>query len=261
MSTKALKTQLLAAVAMVLVASVALGSSTYAWFASNNKVTADGMSVSAKTDNIYLIIGKGDADLDTIQAANDTTATAEQTLAYTELKPAALATEATKEDVKVASISGSGYSVAQNWYTASAALRDNAAAKTDTEAKLTALNGYVNEYTYNLCLAKGSTASGALTVNSCTFSGKETDKGADDTFKAVKAVIVCGENAVQFSAEGNVSVPEDAARILADSVTASGLTTVKVYVYYDGNHADVRSNNVANLKGASVAIEFGVADA
>lgn len=40
MSTKALKTQLLAAIAMVLVASIALGSSTYAWFANNNKVDA-----------------------------------------------------------------------------------------------------------------------------------------------------------------------------------------------------------------------------
>lgn len=55
MSTKALKTQLLAAIAMVLVASIALGSSTYAWFASNNKVTADGMSVQATTAQSLVI--------------------------------------------------------------------------------------------------------------------------------------------------------------------------------------------------------------
>ena len=34
-------------VAMVLVAAVALGSSTYAWFAANNKVVATGMTVQA----------------------------------------------------------------------------------------------------------------------------------------------------------------------------------------------------------------------
>ena len=38
MSTKALKKQLMAAIAMVLVAAVALGSSTYAWFAANKIV-------------------------------------------------------------------------------------------------------------------------------------------------------------------------------------------------------------------------------
>ena len=39
-SVKALKKQLGAAVAMVCVAAVALGSSTYAWFVNNARVTA-----------------------------------------------------------------------------------------------------------------------------------------------------------------------------------------------------------------------------
>ena len=39
-SVKSLKKQLAAAIAMVMVAAVALGASTYAWFVSNNKVTA-----------------------------------------------------------------------------------------------------------------------------------------------------------------------------------------------------------------------------
>lgn len=49
MNTKSLKSQLMAAIAMVVVAAVALSSSTYAWFASNTKVTATGMKVNAKT--------------------------------------------------------------------------------------------------------------------------------------------------------------------------------------------------------------------
>lgn len=49
MSTKALKKQLMAAIAMVLVAAVALGSSTYAWFVSNTKVTAQTARLNAKT--------------------------------------------------------------------------------------------------------------------------------------------------------------------------------------------------------------------
>lgn len=56
MNSKAIRKQLLAAVAMVLVAAVALGSSTYAWFASNNKVTATGMTVNAQAEGSLLVI-------------------------------------------------------------------------------------------------------------------------------------------------------------------------------------------------------------
>ena len=45
-SVKALKKQLGAAVAMVCVAAVALGSSTYAWFVTNNKVDATTSTIS-----------------------------------------------------------------------------------------------------------------------------------------------------------------------------------------------------------------------
>ena len=48
-SVKSLQKQLIAAVAMVLVAMIALGSSTYAWFAQNTTVTADTLSVTATT--------------------------------------------------------------------------------------------------------------------------------------------------------------------------------------------------------------------
>ena len=53
-SVKALKKQLGAAIAMVTVAAVALGSSTYAWFASNNTVSANGMSITAQTEGANL---------------------------------------------------------------------------------------------------------------------------------------------------------------------------------------------------------------
>lgn len=50
MNSKAIRKQLLAAVAMVLVAAVALGSSTYAWFVASGTVTATGMSVKAQSE-------------------------------------------------------------------------------------------------------------------------------------------------------------------------------------------------------------------
>lgn len=55
MNSKAIKRQLLAAIAMVLVAALALGSSTYAWFAANNKVSATNMQVTATTSQSLVI--------------------------------------------------------------------------------------------------------------------------------------------------------------------------------------------------------------
>lgn len=50
MNSKAIKRQLLAAIAMVLVAALALGSSTYAWFVASGTVTAEGMKVQAQSE-------------------------------------------------------------------------------------------------------------------------------------------------------------------------------------------------------------------
>lgn len=55
MTTKSLRKQLMAAIAMVLVAAVALGSSTYAWFVNNAQVTATNVNVQAATAYSLLI--------------------------------------------------------------------------------------------------------------------------------------------------------------------------------------------------------------
>ena len=56
METKALKKQLGAAIAMVLVAAIALGAATFAWFVNNNAVTARGVDVSTSSSvpNLYI---------------------------------------------------------------------------------------------------------------------------------------------------------------------------------------------------------------
>ena len=55
MNMKSLKTQFIGAIAMVLVAAIAMGSSTYAWFAINSKVTATGMAVKTTvSDNLFI---------------------------------------------------------------------------------------------------------------------------------------------------------------------------------------------------------------
>lgn len=65
MSTKALKQQLIAAIAMVLVAGIALASSTYAWFVNNATVTATGAEVTASTAYSLLISKENGTDWQT----------------------------------------------------------------------------------------------------------------------------------------------------------------------------------------------------
>lgn len=63
-NVKALKKQLAAAIAMVCVAAVALGSSTYAWFVNNTMVKTEAATLAAKTA-YALLISEGATGSDT----------------------------------------------------------------------------------------------------------------------------------------------------------------------------------------------------
>lgn len=81
MNSKAIRKQLLAAVVMVLVAAVALGSSTYAWFVNNTMVKTSQATLSATTAYALLIsegaTGAGSAWTTTHTMTNASNATLE----------------------------------------------------------------------------------------------------------------------------------------------------------------------------------------
>lgn len=64
MSSKKLRRELIAAIAMVIVAAIALGSSTFAWFVASNEVTATGMKVQVNGESGIVIrpVGAGESD-------------------------------------------------------------------------------------------------------------------------------------------------------------------------------------------------------
>lgn len=72
METKALKKQMGAAIAMVLVAAIALGAATFAWFVNNNAVQAEGVNVSTTSSvpNLYITSTGQTADKMTPATAN-----------------------------------------------------------------------------------------------------------------------------------------------------------------------------------------------
>lgn len=69
-SVKALKKQMAAAIAMVCVAAIALGASTYAWFVSNNSVTATTTQIAAQSNSAYLVIDNKKTSQSSTNAAN-----------------------------------------------------------------------------------------------------------------------------------------------------------------------------------------------
>lgn len=80
MDTKALKKQMGAAIAMVLVAAVALGSATFAWFVTNNKVDATTSTISAQSNAAYMTIANGPTGAKDTDATSATTAVGTKSL-------------------------------------------------------------------------------------------------------------------------------------------------------------------------------------
>ena len=74
MNSKAIKRQLLAAIAMVLVAAIALGSSTYAWFVASGSVTAKDMKVNVQSSGGLVISYAGEKDAWGVTASGQMTA-------------------------------------------------------------------------------------------------------------------------------------------------------------------------------------------
>ena len=89
-TVKALKKQLVAAIAMVLVAAVALGSSTYAWFVSNNSVKGTTTTISAQSNAPFLKI-----DNVKVTAASGTEKTLTEPTEDTKLYPSQVVGDAT----------------------------------------------------------------------------------------------------------------------------------------------------------------------
>ncbi|MDY2851679.1 MAG: hypothetical protein SOV55_06130 [Candidatus Borkfalkiaceae bacterium] len=77
--------KIIPALCMLLVSAVLLGSSTYAWFSLNNKVTVTGMQVSTKVDNNLLI---ADSTEGTVKAAENAFGNALNQSVNGELQPA-----------------------------------------------------------------------------------------------------------------------------------------------------------------------------
>lgn len=240
MDTKALKKQMGAAIAMVLVAAVALGSATFAWFVSNNKVTAQTSNIAAQSNSAYLVIDK------TTTSTKSTSSTSYSTDQTTGLYPAMIEKKEGKAVWKTAYAekanattmkTGSDFEIADG--TADKAVKANYAVK---NTFYVGTGTYDGEFT-NLHIT-GVTVTNPATTENMNLGN------------ALRVLVVCGNKWEVWSGDGiQLSSSSDSTTLSASNLLASDNAVIKsnqdtqidVYLYYDGNDANVYSNNLNKI--------------
>ena len=260
METKALKRQMGAAIAMVLVAAIALAASTYAWLVSNNQVKATTASVSAQSNAPFLKIAKAGEELTDTMATQIANTDAGD---FTSLYPS-----------QWAAVTSSTYQF------------ESAYGRSATEA--TILNGsrfavggvdakarpkYALKQSFDIGTTEEKAGSfenlkvSSVSVNTGNNIEGESSEGLKD---ALCVLVTCGDQWAVYKANGGTALLEEygdgttiANKVLAEDALAATIgagkdnkVTVDVYVFYDGSASTVYTNNEANLKNCSVEVTF-----
>ena len=245
MNSKAIKRQLLAAIAMVLVAAIALGSSTYAWFANNSSVTARTSTISAQTNAASLVI-KYNAT-----AVNSDLTSDVASISKTPLYPAQWKNTISSTTYQFET--GYGVDVTSTGYT----LKDGTLKAVGTpEQAVTA--EYAVKNVFNIT-TKGSGMEDLKVTGAAIATG---DTGNTQLDNALRVLVVCGDNWVLCDKVGVVKSSHSTPGYLADAITAGTDTEVDLYVFYDGNDPAIYTNNLTNLADASarITVTFGATD-
>lgn len=248
MDTKALKKQMGAAIAMVLVAAVALGSATFAWFVTNNKVDATTTNIAAQSNAAYMTIENGTAGA----KASDKTSVVTTITGPIKLYPATFGEQSGSTEGTFATGYGKDLdnaTLASNLTTVGTP--DQADEK-----------GYAKKEQFNIS-SKGQNLSD-LKVESVEGSPDAADGQLLKTsFRVLVTnadasawvVYGLGDNGyeIKLSSAGNKSKPA------LGSVTAGEDTLVNVYVFYEGSDTNIHTKNLQENKldaSQSVKINF-----
>lgn len=264
MNSKAIKRQLLAAIAMVLVAAIALGSSTYAWFVASGTVKAEGMKVQAQAES-GILIKENNADAKFGTVANVTANAAK-------LYPTST-TDLTK------------------WYHAVSQQADDAesqqaAAGAYTKLEDTALDGYRLLNQFVIRSATDTAISNAkLQIQNVTVSDsnktqnlnksirvgiKVSTGGAQDSATYIYAPKAGSVFTLTAKYDNDKQVTENTAATANDFLTLAGNSIpandtgliVDVFVWYEGEDEECKTSNVISNGTSltpdelSVSVEF-----
>lgn len=253
MDTKALKKQMVAAIAMVLVAAVALGSATFAWFVTNNKVDATTSTISAQSNAAFMTIANG------TEGAKDVDTTSVTTGVTTKpLFPATYGEET--GSVKGTWMTGYGTDLDNGALNSVLKKCEDPANPDNAGTTAAALaGGYALQQDYNVS-SKGQNLTG-LQVEKVAVA---KDSTSDSELAKALRVLVTNANGTAWvvygqktdSAEYECKLSSDAgnaATVSLGDITAKQDTAVHVYLYYEGKDAKVTTRNLQENKLTATA--------
>ena len=250
MDTKALKKQMGAAIAMVLVAAVALGSATFAWFVSNNTVKAETATISAQSNATFLQIDQ------TAITENSGTSVQFTNQGNTELYPA-----------QVVKNADDSTPVFQSAYAEAA---DNAKELTNSRYVVGDATKAVNDkFAIGETFRIGTHDNKAGSFHNLKVSKVVVKTGTEGTGlkNAISVLLVCGDKWAVYKASTDGSVLDKYADnnaivctatdgVLSANIAAGSSEEIKAYVFYDGSEENVKTTNYANLKNCNVELSF-----
>lgn len=255
-NTKSLKKQLAAAIAMLLVAVVALGSASYAWFVTNNKVDATTSTISAQSNAAFMTITNG-----TSGAKNVDTTTVTTEVATKALYPATFG----EENGSTKGCFMTGYGKALDDGTLNSPLKkvhnpDDANDTNDGSIASAVAASYALQQDFNIS-SKGQDLAG-LSIEKIEDKATQTS----DLKMPLRVLItsadgkvweVYGKNNAGDAYERKLSSAERNAAVDFGKVTAGEDTALHVYLYYEGGDTVAQANTSVTTKnlqdGALVA--------
>ena len=216
------------AMGLLLLSTAASVTGTVAWFAANATVTATGMSVTAKSDSVFLEIkGSQDAEF----GATGTNNLNEQLFPVAHESWSALA--------NITDFDLDDNSTNDNWYFRYSADAGAASVNMTEKEYIASFTDYVAVTTFQVQLHPGSAATAYdLYVSSVTIAANTGIR-----------VIVAGTTGYKEFSATSAEVAFNNADVISDTVTQTA-QTITAYIYIDGNDTNVYSDNIAALTGA-----------
>lgn len=249
-----MKKTILPALAMLIVAAVMLSTASYAWFAMSDEVSATSMNVSVTSDAANLIISTNKN-----QVTNATTYNALTVGIATDPATKLLPVTFDDEDLTATSLAGPSDNGEEEtiWYymTSNAASTSTGDPNTLTHVKGKDFSKYVLVNTVYVGVSQGSNEMTNLQAK-VTIDG--TTNIEADAENYINVLIVATDSTTGFQRFTKTTANYNNAVSLADSITADSPVQIDIYIFYNGEHGGITSQNLAGdaIKNATISVFF-----
>lgn len=247
MDTKALKKQMGAAIAMVLVAAVALGSATFAWFVTNNTVKANTNTISAQSNAAFMTIKYNGSAV----GVNSTEDTATDNVGKA-LYPATFGENPTDAAPKGKFAYGYGQKVTTDGYMVNS---DGLKPVNGTGSLDDAVAGdYAVKEVFKIS-SRGQDLKN-LKVSKVS-AGQTTSESSLNS--ALRVLVYVDETHWEvYDINGTFKYGSGAAAgVLAEDVTHDEDTEVDLYLFYEGSDEQIYTNNLSKLTSTkNITVQF-----